>query len=312
MGARLVPGQRRPPGPRNGQRRPQEGGGLRRRAVQGGRPRAGRHLGLPAAGPVHVADDRRGAVEPGAGARRQGRTGRARSGGGVLDAHRSGAAGRGAARVRRLRPVHPRAEDRRFRRPGPPRQGRRLSARQSRGRARCAERARAVGRRPLGRAEEGRRPRCDRAAAPGPDRAAVGALHAGAPPAGDVDRRSRARRYRRPAGLDRLQPGQRRAPLRRIRAHLRRDGRPGRHAQAAPWLPAAGRGAGQGNGGEDDRHIGQRRRQAGRQRSGAARRIRRALGSPRSSRRRRRGERRPPRRWRDRRRSRSARSSSSP
>ena len=264
VGARLVPGQRRPPGPRHRQRRPQEGGRLRRRAVQGGRPRAGRHVGLPAAGPVHVPEDRRGAVEPGARARRQGRTGRARAGGGVLDADRSGAAGRGAARVRRLRAIHPRTEDRRFRRPGPPRQGRRLPARQPRGRARRAERARAVRRRALGGAEEGRRTRCDRAAAPGPHRAALGALHAGAPPAGDVAGRSLARRYRRPAGLDRLQPGPRRAPLRRIRAHVRRDGRDRRHAQAAPGLPAPDRGAGQGDGGDDDRHVGQRRRQAGR------------------------------------------------
>ena len=66
------------PGPRHRQRGPQEGRRLRRRAVQGRGPGPGRHLGLPAAGPLHVADDRRGAVEPGAGPRRQGRTGRPR------------------------------------------------------------------------------------------------------------------------------------------------------------------------------------------------------------------------------------------
>ena len=90
--------------PRHRQPRASEGGRVRRRRVQARRPEAGRHRRLLPAGPLPLAPNRRGAVEPGAratgGTRR---AGRARRRSDLLDAHRAGARGRGADRVRRLR-----------------------------------------------------------------------------------------------------------------------------------------------------------------------------------------------------------------
>ena len=142
------------------------------------------------------------------------------------------------------------------------------------------QRARAVGRRAVGRAEAGRRDRRDRAAAPGPDRAAVGARHAGAPPAGDVAGRSR-RSTTPPASRSSiaLQPGQRRAAVRRLRAHVRRAWwRSPTTASRCRGFPLPSRRARQGDGRDrrpstSDNVVGTLRRQ----RSGAARRVRRAL-----------------------------------
>ena len=110
----------------------------------------------------------------------------------VLDAHRSGAAGRGAARLRRLRPVDPGAEDRRSGRPGPPRQGRRLPASAARPASPTRSSAHA-------QSAAARWAALKQAGAigaivlqhPGRHGAALGALHAGAPAAGDGDGRCR-------------------------------------------------------------------------------------------------------------------------
>ena len=179
----------------------QPGAQARRRvrggAVQEGRPRAGRRRRLHPAGRVQDAPHRRGEVEPRAGAGRQDRAAHARRGREHQRAGRSGAVGRRAARVRRLRPEHSRAQHQRLRRREPQGRDRRLRLVDAEVAAGSAAGAFRLGRRALEDVQGRRRDRHDQHRQPEEHGHPVGALDARAAAAGDVARRRRRSTMRR-------------------------------------------------------------------------------------------------------------------
>ena len=280
MGARPLPCRRRSRRPRDRQRRISQGRSLRGGRVSEGRPAAWRHRRVSTADWIQVAADTRRQIESRARSRRQGRADRAGRRSHDQHARRSGAAARGADRLRGPRSAHSRSEVRRPRGPRPPRQGRPVLVRRSVPDSRTAALPLPV--RPLELPEGNRRGRHDvdyRSAEHGHS---VGALDPDALPAfADAGRPGAGRDCGAEAGgYD--QPGARRNVLRGNGPHLQGHSRACRSRQAAADVRAAGIAAGHGRSGVGGHRIAQRRRTAAWNGSGPEGRVRRAVGASRS------------------------------
>ena len=293
--ARRSARQRRHGRTQHRQPRAQARGRLRGGAVQEGRTRAGRRAGgyiQPVAFKTRKIDEVE--VEPGAGEERQDRAAHARRGREHQRAGRSGAVGRRAARLRRLRPEHPRAQHRRLRGREP--EGRDRGLHLVRRRSRCPGPLQAH----FGSAAE--RWKMYKAAG------AIGTVSIANPKSMDIPwaRSTLARlqpamsladpaldEARRAAAVGHDEPGARRQAVRRLGPHLR--ARCSRSSTATSRCRASRCRRGSRRRRAVERSQVESQNVAGilrGVRSEAARRVRRRLGAPRSSRRRRAGQRR--------------------